>query len=103
MLRSGVRKSSGVTWSEVAISHATAEYNSGRMKLAIVGKEFAVPRNTLRRKAAEHSDNDGRGLVAYKRDTALWFENEGTLVEHMLKLQQTGYGLTMTELRKQHM
>ena len=68
------------------------------MKLATATKEFAVPRNSLRRKAAEHSDNDCRGPVAYKRDTALGFENERKLVEHILKLQQIGYGLTMTEL-----
>ena len=45
-----------------------AEYNSGRMKLATAAKEFGVPRNTLRRKAAEHNDNDCRGPVAYNRE-----------------------------------
>ena len=47
---------------------AIAEYKSGRMKLATAAKEFGVPRNTLRRKAAEHNDNDCRGPVAYNRE-----------------------------------
>jgi transposase-like protein len=49
------------------MSEAIAEYNSGRIKLATAAKKFGVPRNTLRRKAAEHNDNDCRGPVAYNR------------------------------------
>ena len=75
-----------------------AEYNSGRMKLATAAKEFGVPRNTLRRKAAEHNDNDCRGSVAYNRERDLGFENEKKFMEHILKLQKTGQGLTMIEL-----
>jgi hypothetical protein len=34
------------------------------------------------------------------RETALGFENEKKFMEHVLKLQKTGYGLTLIELRK---
>jgi hypothetical protein len=38
--------------------------------------------------------------VAYKRETALGFENEKNFMEHIFKLQKICFGLTLIELRK---
>jgi hypothetical protein len=69
------------------------------MKLATAAKEFAVPRNTSSRKAAEYSD-DNRSLAAYKRNSALGFANEKKFTEHILKLQHIGYGLNLVEAKR---
>jgi hypothetical protein len=53
--------------SEVAVAHAIAENNSGRMKLGTAVKDFAVPRSASGRKAAEYGDDGNRSVVAYKR------------------------------------
>jgi hypothetical protein len=72
------------------MSQAIVEYNSDKIKLATTAKEFGVPRNTFRRKAAEHNDNDCRGPVTNEKETALGFENEKNFMEHILKLQKIG-------------
>jgi hypothetical protein len=99
MARSRIRKDTRRMWAEVVMAHAIAEYNSGRMKLATGAKECAVPQNASSRKSAEYGDDDNRILVAYKRNSALGFENE-KFREHILKLQGTGYKLTLVELRR---
>jgi hypothetical protein len=40
MPRSKIMKSTREMWSEVAMAHAIAEYNSGRMKLAPAAKKL---------------------------------------------------------------
>jgi hypothetical protein len=54
------------------------------MKLAPAATDFAVPRNALRRKA--DSDDDNRGILECKRNSAFGFENE-EFAKHNLKLQ----------------
>jgi hypothetical protein len=86
------------------MSHAIEEYNYGRMKLATATKEFCGPTkhlNTLFRKAAERSHSDCRGPVTFKTDKGLGFVNEKKLMEHILKVQRIGYGITLMELREQ--
>jgi hypothetical protein len=82
-------------WSEVAVVHTIAEYNSGSMKMVTAMKDLATRRNTLRRKAAEYNGNDSGYPVTYMRVTALGFENE-KFMEHVLKLPRIGLGLTLT-------
>jgi transposase-like protein len=58
-------------WSEAAVAHAIAEYNSDRMKIATAAKEFSVRRNTLRRKAAEYNGDDSGCPMTYQGASAL--------------------------------
>jgi hypothetical protein len=99
MPRSEISKSTRGLWSEVGMAHVVVEYNSGRMKLSYCSEGVALPHHTLRRNAAEYSGDDSRGLVAYKRDCSLGFEND-KLSEHALKLQSIGYQLSLVEFRK---
>jgi hypothetical protein len=57
-------------------------YNSGRIKLATAAKVFAVPRNTLRRKATDYSDDDNRGLLACAVET----ERKSSCANHAYNL-----------------
>jgi hypothetical protein len=82
-------------WSEVAVACATAEYNSGKMKVAIAAKELAIRLNSSRIKAAEYNGDDSGCPVTYKRVSALGFENK-KFMEHVLKLQSIDFGLTLT-------
>lgn len=98
MPRSRIRNNTRRMWSEVAMVHAIAEYNYGRMKLATAVKECAVRRTTSGREAAEYGGRQ-HNLVAYKRNSALGFENE-KFREHIFKLQRTGHGMTLAEFRR---
>jgi hypothetical protein len=80
-----ITRSARGLWSDVSMAHAIAEYNSGGMKLATAAKEFAVPRTVLRR-ISDYSDDDNRGLLACKRNSAFGLEND-KFTEHILKLQ----------------
>jgi hypothetical protein len=64
------------------MAHANAEYNYGRMKVTTGAKEFAVRRNTLRRKAAQYNADDGRCPVTYSRVSAVGYESE-KLMDHV--------------------
>jgi hypothetical protein len=69
-------------WSEVEVAHATAEYNSGRMRAAAAAKKLAVRRNALRREASEYIGYDSRCPVTCKRVSALWFENGMSITKY---------------------
>jgi hypothetical protein len=49
-----IKKRNITMWSEVAMARTISECISGRINLATAAKELAVPRNSLRRKAAEN-------------------------------------------------
>ena len=64
------------------------------MPLLTASKMYSVPRNTLRRRVCSNEN-----LPKFGQHTTFSLEVENQLVEHLLKLDAIGYGLTYKELR----
>ncbi|XP_069694854.1 uncharacterized protein [Periplaneta americana] len=94
MVRDRVRTTDRCSWSEENMQLAMRAFKVDGMPLSTAAKTFSVPRNTLRRRVISNEN-----IPKFGQHTTFTKETELQFVEHLLKLDTIGYGLTYKELR----
>lgn len=94
MVRNAKRTTDRCSWSEENMQLAMKAFKVDGMPLSTAAKTFSVPRNTLRRRVVSNTN-----IPKFGQHTTFTKEIELQLVDHLLKLDSIGYGLTYKELR----
>lgn len=95
MVRSRTRTTQKAKWSEESLINAIKEVQNGK-SVKSVSKEFNIPRTTL----IDRIKSKQTTKPVLGRKPVFSLEQENQIAEHVVKLANIFYGITITELRR---
>lgn len=95
------RKTNQQGWDSTAMEQAIKAVRIDKMPFATAAKTFHVPRNTLKRRVlGENKDAVESKQVLGNYRPVFNQDQENELVEHLLALEQSFYGVSVNDLRR---